>query len=81
MHNPKTLSEVKQFALGQWQSLAVELRPAEDRAGIGTVNPTYLKRKFTYLPEDKFIGVLTLYGDNFGALPLMEFEFKGELVW
>ena len=81
MQNPVTLEAVKQYALGQWKSLSVELRPAEDRAGIGTVNPTFLRRNFTYLPEDKFIGVLTLYADNFGKYPLMEFEFKGVLNW
>ncbi|MBX2815764.1 MAG: hypothetical protein KTR24_07195 [Saprospiraceae bacterium] len=81
LENPLTLQEVKSYALGSWQSLSVELRPAEDRAGIGTVNPTYLRRRFTYLPNDKFVGVLTLYGDNFGQVPLMEFEFRGNLVW
>ena len=30
MNNPKTLSEVQQYAIGEWQSLSVELRPAED---------------------------------------------------
>lgn len=81
MDNPKSLASVKAYAIGEWKSLSVELRPAEDRAGIGTVNPTYLRRHFTYLPNDKFVGVLTLYGDNYGQLPLMEFEFKGNLKW
>ena len=81
MEQPKSLEEVKAYAIGEWQSLSVELRPAEDRAGIGTVNPTYLRRNFKYLEGDKFIGTLTLYGDNFGQMPLMEFEFKGNLNW
>ncbi len=81
LEQPKTLEAVKQYALGEWTSLSIELRPTEDRARTGTVNPTYLRRHFTYLPGDKFIGIITLFGDNYGQLPLMEFEFKGNLKW
>lgn len=78
---PKTLEEVKKYALGEWQSISVELRPTEDRTGTGKIQPTYLKRHFTYLLNDKFIGKITLFADNYGQLPLMEFEFKGSLKW
>ncbi len=81
MENPKTLQQVQHYCLGKWQSLSVELRPTEDRSGSGTVTPTFLRRHFTYLPNHTFIGTITLYGDNYGELPLMEFEFKGDLVW
>jgi len=40
-----------------------------------------LKRNFKYLSKDKFIGTITMFGDNYGQMPLMEFEFKGELKW
>lgn len=79
--DPKTLEEVQQYALGQWESLSVELRPTEDRTGSGVIEPTYLKRHFHYLSTDQFIGTITLFGDNYGQLPLMEFEFKGALKW
>ncbi|MEM7127605.1 MAG: hypothetical protein AAF702_14830 [Chloroflexota bacterium] len=78
---PKMLDEVKQYALGEWESLSIELRPTEDRAGTGEILPTYLTRDFTYLEGDKFVGIITMYGDNYGELPLMQFEFVGELVW
>ena len=78
---PKSLEEVKSYAIGEWQSLSVELRPTEDRTGSGEILPTYLRRKFEYLPGDKFIGTITLFADNYGQMPLMEFEFKGDLVW
>lgn len=81
MENPKTLEEVKQFALGEWKSISVELRPTEDRTGSGTIEPTFLKRNFKFLPDDNFIGTITLFGDNYGEIPLMEFEFIGDLVW
>ena len=84
IHNiqePKSLEEVKSYALGKWESISVELRPTEDRAGTGQIQPTYLRRKFHYLEGNKFVGTITLFGDNYGALPLMEFEFKGNLKW
>lgn len=79
--DPKTLEEVQAYALGEWASLTVELRPTEDRTGSGTVLPTYLKRHFNYLSKDKFVGTITMFGDDYGQLPLMEFEFKGDLKW
>ncbi len=81
LEEPKTLDEVKEYALGEWESLSVELRPTEDRTGSGNITPTYLKRNFKYLKGDKFIGTITLFGDNYGKFPLMEFEFKGVLNW
>lgn len=81
LQEPKTLEEVKQYALGEWESLSVELRPTEDRTGSGEIEPTWLKRHFKYLEGDQFVGAITLFGDNYGTFPLMEFEFKGDLVW
>ena len=81
IQEPKTLEEVQKYALGEWSSLSVELRPTEDRAGAGVVQPTYLKRNFKYLKGDKFIGTITMFADNYGQMPLMEFEFKGQLKW
>lgn len=81
IENPTKLKEIKKYSLGEWQSISVELRPTEDRTGSGKIEPTYLKRNFKYLPNDKFIGTITLFADNYGVMPLMEFEFKGNLVW
>jgi hypothetical protein len=81
MQTPKSLEEVQAYAVGSWESLSVELRPNEDRIGAGKVTPNYLKRRFTYLNKDQFVGVITLYADNYGQFPLMEFEFKGSLRW
>lgn len=81
IEDPKTLEEVKTFALGEWKSISTELRPTEDRTGSGQILPTYLTRHFTYLEDDRFVGVITLFADNYGEAPLMQFEFVGETVW
>lgn len=76
-----SLEEVQDYALGKWSSLSVELRPTEDRAGTGQIQPTFLKREFTFLSKNEFVGIITLFADNYGQIPLLEFEFKGELLW
>ena len=79
--DPRTLEEVKAFAVGRWESLSVELRPTEDRAGTGVITPTRLRRRFDYRADDTFTGVITQYADDGGQAPLLEFEFRGHLVW
>lgn len=81
MQTPQTLEEVQAYAIGEWKSISVELRPTEDRTGTGKITPTYLKRHFTYLSKHRFIGIITLFADSDGHLPLMAFEFKGTLRW
>ena len=79
--NPKTLEEVQSYAIGNWKSISVELRPTEDRTGSGVIRSTFLKRYFKYLSKDRFIGTITMFGDQYGHMPLLEFEFRGELKW
>lgn len=84
MHNiatPKTLDEVKGYARGEWTSLTVELRPSEDRTGTGKVLPMRLTRRFEFRSDDSFVGRIRMFADDYGQLPLMEFEFRGHLVW
>ena len=81
MTEPRTLAEVQAFSRGSWTSLSVELRPAEDRTGSGVVEATRLRRDFTYNDDDTFTGVITMFVDDYGQMPLMEFEFKGHLHW
>jgi len=78
---PTSLEDVKKYALGEWESLAIELRPTEDRTGSGKITPTYLRRHFTFEEADKFTGVITMFADDYGEAPTMEFEFKGDLKW
>jgi len=78
---PLTLGDAKAASIGTWASLSIELRPTEDRTGSGTVAPTRLTRRFVYDPEGTFTGVITMFGDDYGHVPLLEFEFRGHTVW
>ncbi len=79
--DPRTLDDVRAFAVGAWTSLSAELRPTEDRSGAGVVEPTRLRRDFVYHDDDTFTGTITMYVDDYAQAPLMAFEFKGHLVW
>ena len=76
VQTPKSLEEVQAYALGEWVSLSVELRPNEDRTGSGRITPNFLTRQFSFLSSEHFVGVITLFADNYGHMPLMEFEFN-----
>ena len=78
IQQPVALEEVQEYAIGEWESISVELRPTEDRTGSGTIQPTFLKRNFKYLSKERFVGTITMFVDNYGEIPLLEFEFKGE---
>ncbi|MEM7323649.1 MAG: hypothetical protein AAF531_11240 [Actinomycetota bacterium] len=81
MKNPRTREDVQAFSRGTWTSLSVELRPTEDRTDSGVIEPTRLTRDFTFRNDDTFTGVITMYVDDYGKLPLMRFEFRGHLLW
>jgi len=76
IQEPKTLEEVQDYALGEWESISVELRPTEDRTGSGVIQPTFLKRNFKYLSKEKFVGTITLYLDNYGEMPLWNLNLR-----
>lgn len=77
------LSDLKKWMVrgGEWVSLAVELRPQEDRRGTGKIQPFYVTRSFRFAKEDRFVGTITSYGDPYGKLPLAKFEFRGHVAW
>ncbi|GAB5534468.1 MAG: hypothetical protein Rubg2KO_07170 [Rubricoccaceae bacterium] len=81
MDNPRTLDDLKVAIVGTWKSISVELRPTEDRLGTGQIEPTFLNRTFTYGDDDTFTGVITMFGDNYGQMPLFDFTFRGHLNW
>jgi hypothetical protein len=78
----QTVDEIKSFLKGhEWVSITTELRPQEDRTGTGKVQPFYVTRSFQFFEGEKFIGTITSYGDPYGKIPLVKFEFKGHVEW
>lgn len=75
------VEEIKKEALGNWKSIAVEVRPSSFKNEDGTLKPFYLTREFSYLPEDKFQLEIINYADAFGKIPLVKMLIKGEVEW
>src|SRR5437762_13868818 len=45
--------KIKEAMLGNWESIAPEVRPSAGKNADGSLKPFYLKRAFKYLPSDR----------------------------
>lgn len=75
------MESIKQQSLGNWESIAPEIRPSGSKNPDGTLKPFYLTRKFVFLPEDKFELTVSNYADPYGKFPLAEMEIQGHIKW
>jgi hypothetical protein len=75
------VEKVKASMLGDWVSIAPEVRPSATKNADGTLKPFYLKRAFGYLPGDRFELVITNFADPYGAVPLARIALKGHMQW
>jgi len=76
-----TIDQLKNASVGNWQSIAVEVRPSSVKNAEGALKPFYLTRDFTFLPNDTFELVVTNYADPFGKIPLAKMLIKGHIQW
>ena len=75
------VDKVKTSMLGDWVSIAPEIRPSAAKNADGTLKPLYLKRAFKYLTGDHFELVITNFADPYGAVPLARIALKGHIQW
>jgi len=75
------VTQIKQAMLGDWTSIASELRPSAAKNTDGSPKPFYLKRAFRYLPADQFELEIVNSADPFGAVPLARIRIGGHMVW
>jgi hypothetical protein len=73
------VAKIKQAMLGDWQSIAVEVRPSKNPDG--SLKPFYLKRAFKYLPSDRFELEVVNSADPNGAVPLARIRIGGHMKW
>jgi hypothetical protein len=72
---------LKQAMLGNWESIAPEVRPSAAKNADGTLKPFYLKRAFKYLPSDRFELEIVNSADPYGAVPLARIRIGGHMLW
>jgi hypothetical protein len=72
-------AKIKEAMLGNWESIAPEVRPSKN--ADGSPKPFYLKRTFRYLPSDRFELEIVNFADPYGAVPLARIKIGGHMLW
>jgi hypothetical protein len=73
------VANIKQTLLGNWESIAPEIRPSKNPDG--SLKPFYLKRAFKYLSSDRFELDVVNFADPNGAVPLVRIRIGGHMRW
>jgi hypothetical protein len=73
------VTKIKQAMLGNWESIAPEIRPSKNPDG--SLKPFYLKRTFKYQPSDRFELEVVNSADPNGAVPLARIKISGHMLW
>jgi len=76
-----TTEEVKQLSVGEWVSIAPEVRPSITKDAGGNMKPFYVTRLFKYSADGKFTLQMINSADAYGKVPLMKIVLKGHTVW
>ncbi|MBC3917124.1 hypothetical protein H8L32_06525 [Undibacterium sp. CY18W] len=75
------LDQTKQALVGEWSSLATEIRPSSLKNQDGSLKPFYLKRDFRYEADDRFELVIINFADPYGKVPLARILIRGHMTW
>src|SRR5258707_5353186 len=73
------VAKVKEAMLGNWESIAPEIRPSKNPDG--SLKPFYLKRSYKYLPSDRFELDIVNSADPYGVVPLPRIKIGGHMSW
>jgi len=76
-----TLEEIKKSIVGEWVSIAPEIRPSSLKNPDGSIKPFYLSRQFKYQAGDKFELLVTNNADAYGKIPLAKMLIRGHMEW
>jgi hypothetical protein len=79
--SPMNVDQIKQALIGDWVSIAPEIRPSAGKNADGTLKPFYLKREFKYSAGDRFELTVVNSADANGAVPLAKIFIKGHMLW
>jgi hypothetical protein len=77
----ESVEQLKSSLLGEWVSIAPELRPSATKNPDGTIRPFYLRRTFTYHAGDRFELGIVNSSDPYGQIPVARIVLGGHMVW
>jgi hypothetical protein len=75
----KDVTKIEEAMLGNWESIAPEVRPSKNPDG--SLKPFYLKRAFKYQPSDRFELEVVNSADPYGTVPLARIRIGGHMRW
>jgi len=75
------VTKIRTALLGDWESVAPEVRPSAAKNADGSLKPFYLKRAFKYQPSDRFELEIVNSADPYGAVPLARIKIRGHMLW
>ncbi len=76
-----SVEETKQALVGEWFSLAPEIRPSATKNPDGSLRPFYLSRQFKYLGDDRFELTIANSADPYGKVPVARIYLRGHMLW
>ncbi len=75
------VEQIKEALVGDWVSIASEVRTSANKNPDGTLKPFYLKREFKYLAGDRFALDIVNSADPNGAVPIARIAIRGHVIW
>ncbi len=75
------LEQTRKAILGEWVSIAPEVRPSALKNEDGSAKPFYLTRDFKYSDNDQFELTIVNSADPFGKIPLANIFIRGHITW
>jgi hypothetical protein len=76
-----SLQQTKQALIGEWVSIAPEIRPSATKNPDGSLRPFYLTRKFKYSSDDLFELTIVNSADPNGKVPVARIYLRGHMLW
>ncbi len=73
--------QVQQAVVGDWTSIAPEVRPSAAKNADGSLKPFYLQREFKALPDGRFELTILNFADPYGRAPVARLRLKGHMLW
>lgn len=76
-----SIQQIREALIGDWISIAPEVRPSALKNSDGTPKPFYLFREFTALVDDRFELTVLNSADPYGKVPLARMLIRGRMLW
>jgi hypothetical protein len=76
-----TLEQTRQGVVGEWVSIAPEVRPSATRNPDGSLKPFYLTREFKALGDDGFALTIVNTADPYAKAPVARIHLRGHMLW